>query len=158
MVEGIIQRRNLRRAIKKKNKIMPFAATRVDLEIIILSKISQRQISYDSTYMWGFLYGSAGKESACNSGDLCLIPGLGRSPGEGKGCPLMYSGLNNSMDCVVHGVAKSQTGQSDFHFRMWKPKKKITKELIYNRNKLTGIENKLMVIRGGRRDKLEILN
>ena len=66
------------------------------------------------------------------------------------------------MDCVVHGVAKSQIGQSDFHFHfcMWKPrkKKKITNELIYNRNKLTGIENKLMVTRGGRRDKLEILN
>ena len=41
---------------------------------------------------------SAGKESACNAGDLCLIPGLGRCPGEGKGCPLQYSGLENSMD------------------------------------------------------------
>ena len=42
-------------------------------------------------------------------GDLGLIPGLGRSPGEGKGYPLQYSGLENSMDCIVHGVAKSQT-------------------------------------------------
>ena len=42
-------------------------------------------------------------------GDLGLIPGLGRSPGEGKGYPLRYSGLGNSMDCIVHGVAKSQT-------------------------------------------------
>ena len=58
---------------------------------------------------------SAGKESACNMGDLGLIPGLGGSPGEGKGYPLQYSGLENSMDCIVHGVAKSWTGLSDFH-------------------------------------------
>ena len=45
--------------------------------------------------------GSAGKESACNAGDLGSIPGLGRSPGEGNGCPLQYSGLENSMDCTV---------------------------------------------------------
>ena len=45
--------------------------------------------------------GSAGKESAYNAGDLGLIPGLGRSPGEGKGDPLQYSGLENSMDCIV---------------------------------------------------------
>ena len=59
--------------------------------------------------MWGFPGGSDGKEPACNSGDLDLIPGLGRSPGEGKSYPLQYTGLENSMDCVVHGVAKSQT-------------------------------------------------
>ena len=57
----------------------------------------------------GFPCDSAGKESACNSGDLGLIPGLGRSPGEGKGYPLQYSGLENCMDCIVHGVTKSQT-------------------------------------------------
>ena len=57
----------------------------------------------------GFPCGSAGKESACNVGDLDLIPGLGRSPEEGKGYPLQYSGLENSMDCIVHGVAKSRT-------------------------------------------------
>ena len=48
-------------------------------------------------------------------GDLGSIPGLGRSPGEGKGDPLQYSGLENSMDCIVHGVAKTQTHLSDFH-------------------------------------------
>ena len=53
--------------------------------------------------------GSEGKESACNAGDLGSIPGLERSPGEGNGYPLQYSGLENSMDCIVHGVAKSQT-------------------------------------------------
>ena len=49
----------------------------------------------------------AGKESACSVGDLGLILGLGRSPGEGKGYPLQYSGLENPMDCIVHRVAKS---------------------------------------------------
>ena len=64
----------------------------------------------------GFPCGSAGKESACNAGDLGLIPGLGRSPGEGKGHPVQYCGLENSMDCIVHGVTKSWTWLSDFHF------------------------------------------
>ena len=64
----------------------------------------------------GFPCGSAGKESARNSRDLGSIPGLGKSPGEGKGCPLQYSGLENSMDCTVHRVAKSWTQLSDFHF------------------------------------------
>ena len=59
---------------------------------------------------------SAGKESACNAGDLGSIPGLGRSPGEGKGYPVQYSGLENFMDSIVHGVAKSQTQLSDFYF------------------------------------------
>ena len=56
-----------------------------------------------------FPCGSAGKESTCSAGDLGSIPGLGRSPGEGKGNPLQYSGLENSMDYPVHGVAKSRT-------------------------------------------------
>ena len=64
----------------------------------------------------GFLCGSAGKESACNAGNLASIPGLGRYPGEGKGYPLPYSGLENSMDYTVHGVTKSQTQLRDFHF------------------------------------------
>ena len=64
----------------------------------------------------GFPRGSAGKESACNAGDLGLIPGWGRSPGEGNGYSLQYSGLENSMDYIVHKVAKSQTRLSDFHF------------------------------------------
>ena len=63
-----------------------------------------------------FPCGSAGKDSACNGGDLCSIPGLGRSSGEGKGYPFQYSGLENSMDCIDHGVAKSWTQLSDFHF------------------------------------------
>ena len=63
-----------------------------------------------------FPCGSAGKESACNAGDLDSIPELGRFPGEGKGYLLQYSGLENSMHCIVHGVAKSRTRWSDFHF------------------------------------------
>ena len=68
-------------------------------------------------------WGLAGKESTCwygrwefNLGDLSSIPGLWKSPGEGKGNPLQDSGLENSMDCIVPGVTKSQTRLSDFHF------------------------------------------
>ena len=64
----------------------------------------------------GFPYGSAGKKSACNVGGLDLSPGLGRVPGEGKGFPFQYSGL----DCIVHGVTKSRTRLSDFTFtELW---------------------------------------
>ena len=69
----------------------------------------------------GFPYGSADKESCLQCGlqhrDLGLIPGLGRSPGEGKGYPLQYSGLENSMDCIVHGVARSRTRLSDLNVK-----------------------------------------
>ena len=65
-----------------------------------------------------FPAGSAGKEYAWNVGDLSLIPGLGRSSGEGKGYPLQYSGLENSMHCIVHGVTKSWTWLSDFQFHV----------------------------------------
>ena len=57
----------------------------------------------------GFPGGSVGKESACYVEDLGSIPGLGRSPGEWNGYPLQYSGQENSRECIVHGVAKSQT-------------------------------------------------
>jgi len=57
----------------------------------------------------GFPCGSAGKESVCTAGDLGLIPKLGRSPGEGNSYSLQYSGLENSMNYIVHGVTKSQT-------------------------------------------------
>ena len=67
-------------------------------------------------YVWDFLGSSAAKESACNAGDLGSIPGLGRSPGEGKGYPLQYAGLENSMKCTVHGVMKSRTWLSHSHF------------------------------------------
>ena len=63
----------------------------------------------------GFPGGSTGKESACSVGDLDSIPGLGRSPRKGNGCPLQYSGPENSVDCIVHVVAKSQIQLSKFH-------------------------------------------
>ena len=62
------------------------------------------------------LCGSAGKESACNMEDLGLVPKPGRSPGEGNGCLLPYSGLVNPMAYIVHGVAKSWAWLSDLHF------------------------------------------
>ena len=62
--------------------------------------------------------GGARKQvSACNAGDLGSVSGLGRSPGEGKGYPLQYSGLENSMNFIAEGVPKSWTGLSDFHFQ-----------------------------------------
>ena len=69
----------------------------------------------------GFPCGSAGKESACYAGDLSLISELGKSPGEGKGYPLQYSGLENSKDCIVHGVGRREsdtTEQLSLHFIM----------------------------------------
>ena len=59
---------------------------------------------------------STGKDSACSAGDLGSIPELGRFPGEGKGYSLQYPDLENSMDCIVHGVAKSWTQLCDLHF------------------------------------------
>ena len=64
----------------------------------------------------GLPCGSAGKEPSCNAGDLGSTPRLGRSPGERKGCLVQYYALENSMDCIVHRIAKSQTQLSDFHF------------------------------------------
>ena len=62
----------------------------------------------------GFPGGSAGKESTCNAGDLGSIPGLGKSPEEGKGYPLQYSGLENSMDCIIHGAHKESNRTEGF--------------------------------------------
>ena len=64
----------------------------------------------------GFPGDKAGKESAYNEGDMGSIPGLGKFPGEGKGYPLQYSGLENSTDFLVHGITKSCTQLSDCHF------------------------------------------
>ena len=71
----------------------------------------EKQIWYINAYIWnlGFPGGSDGKVSACSAGDLGSIPGLRRYPGEGNGYPLQCSGLENSMNCIVHGVVKSRT-------------------------------------------------
>ena len=68
-------------------------------------KIPWRRVGYPFQYSQASLVAKLGKESTCNVGDLSSVPGLGRSPGEGKGYPLQYYGLENSTDCLVHGVA-----------------------------------------------------
>ena len=72
-------------------------------------KIPCRREQLPTPVFMGFPGGLAGKESACNAGDSGSIPGLQRSPGEGNGYPLQYSGLENSMDCIVHGYKESNT-------------------------------------------------
>ena len=86
-----------------------------------VGKIHQKRDRLPTPVFLGFPGGSDSKQSACNVGDLGLIPGLGRSPGKGNSYPLQYCGLENSMDrgtwwATVHGVTKSQTQLSDFHF------------------------------------------
>ena len=82
----------------------------------VLLKPSLKDFEHSLTSMVGFPCGSAHKEYICNVGYLGSIPGLGRSPGEGKTYPLQYSGLENNRDCIVCGVAKSRTRLSNFHF------------------------------------------
>ena len=83
-----------------------------------IGKICQRRDRLPTSVFLGFPCTSASKESSCNVGDLGSIPGLERFSGEGKGYTLQYSGLENSMDCLVHGFTKNQTQLSDFHFTL----------------------------------------
>ena len=92
------------------------------------NKMENIQILCTYCVFRGFCDSSVGKESACNAGDLGFNPGLGRSPGEGNVSPLQYSGLENSMDCIVHGVTKSGAGLSDFHFHCAFKLKTVSKE------------------------------
>ena len=86
---------------------------------ILMGFINQDMCIYEELlFSFCFPCGSAGKELTCSAGDLGSIPGLRRSPGEGKGYPLQYSGLENSVDFIVHRVAKSQTQLSNFHFHV----------------------------------------
>ena len=82
----------------------------ITLEFLLKIGYLKKEIHLSVFVNWlqGFPCGSTGKESACNVGDLGLIPRLRRYPGEGNGFPFQYSGLENSMDCIVHGVAKSR--------------------------------------------------
>ena len=75
---------------------------------------SKSMLNFYLPGLWDFPDSSAGQESTCNAGDPSSVPGSGRSPGEGKGYPLQYAGLENSMDCIVHGFTKSQT-----RLRLW---------------------------------------
>ena len=79
-----------------------------------VGKILWRRDKLPTPVFLGFLCDSASKESACNAGDLGSIPGLGRFSGKGNDYPLQYSGLENSMDYIVCGAAKSLTRLSDF--------------------------------------------
>ena len=79
----------------------------MDFIVHVVTQIGRRD-RLPTPVFSGFLCGSAGKESTCNVGDLGSIPGLGRSPGEGKGYSFQYSGLENSMDCVIHVITKSE--------------------------------------------------
>ena len=92
-------------------------------------KLPWRRDRLSTSVFLGFPCGSAGKESARNEGDLGLIPGLGRSPTEGKGYPLQYSGLENSMDCIPVALLFPRTlflslesrlgfDRSSFHFSL----------------------------------------
>ena len=89
---------------------------RSQFETPVVRKIHWRRDRLPTAVFLGFPCDSAGKEFAFNVGDLGLIPGWGKSSGEGKGYPLQYSGLENSMNCIVYGVAKSQTLLSDLQF------------------------------------------
>ena len=86
------------------------------LSTSLSTHVKQERLPSHLSAIFGFPDSSLSKESACNAGDPGSIPGLGRSPGEGIGCPLQYSGLENSMDSIVRGVTKSRTWLSDFHF------------------------------------------
>ena len=117
----------------------------LNFQFIIAKKYESRQLCLVLTlwemhfifYCW--IWCSVGKESTCNAGDLSSVPGLGRSPGEGKGYPVQYSGLENSMDCRVHRVTKSQTRLSNFHYQFmmlavgfsWKPSISLKKVLSF---------------------------
>ena len=81
-----------------------------------VGKIHWRKNRLTTPVFLGFPTGWAGKESACNGIDLHLIHGLERSSGDGNGYPLQYSGLENFMDCIVHGIIKGQIGLNDFLF------------------------------------------
>ena len=83
-----------------------------------VGNICRRRARLPTLVFLGYPCGSAGKESTCNVGDLGSIPGLGRSPGEGKGYPLQYCVLENSMDCIIYG-SQSQTRLSDFQREVW---------------------------------------
>ena len=99
-----------------------------------VEKIPWRRDRLPTPVFLGFPCGSAGKESFCNVRVLGSIPGLGRYPGERKGYhPLQYSGLKNSMDCTVCGVAKNQAQLGDFHF------------LLLGRKAMTNLDNILKI-------------
>ena len=81
-----------------------------------LGRSTGEGIDYPLQCSWASLVAQLVKNLPATWGDLGSTPGLGKSPGEGKGYPFQYSGLENSMDCIVHGVTEGRTRLSDFHF------------------------------------------
>ena len=100
--------KNLRASLIAQSVKNP-ATKQVTLVGFLGKKIHWRRDRLSSQVFLGFPCGSADKEFTCSVGDLGSIPGLGISPGEGKGYPLQYSGGENSMNCIVLGVAKNRT-------------------------------------------------
>ena len=100
-----------------------------------IGKIRWRMDGPPTTVFLSFPGGSAARESTCNARDLSLIPGLGRFPEEGNMYILQYSGLENSMDCVVHWVVKSRTRLSSFH---WLPHLEPAVGLVFPLKRITG--------------------
>ena len=101
-------------------KIMVFVTalkTQTNLQMCTQKTFQESATVSKSSYdlYLSFPCGSVGKESTCNAGDLGLTPGLGRSPGEGKGYPLQYPGLETILSCIDHGVTKSRTQQRLSH-------------------------------------------
>ena len=101
----------------------------LDLKKVLLDNKSK--LWCISFFHLGSTGGSDGKESTCNAGDLGLIPGLGKFPGEGKGYPFQYSGLENSMDCVAHGATNSWTRWVTFTFQIYQENNILTHPVTF---------------------------
>ena len=108
--------------VKSESEVAQSCPTHISIfrlvDLINMNFICWRRDRLPTPVFLGFPCGSDGEEFICKAEDLGLIPELGRSPGGGKGYPLQYSGLENSMDYAIHGVAKSWTRLSDFHFSL----------------------------------------
>ena len=103
-------------------KALYFIANSEPSQVLASSKLEPSEITTIFLAIFSGLGFPISKESACNPGDLGSIPGLERSPGEGNIYPLQYSGLENSIDCMVHGVSESWTRLSDLHFTLQRQK------------------------------------
>ena len=107
---------NFRFSINSSNKYSGLISFRIDWCDLLVVQGTLKSLLQHHSSKASILQCSAGKQSTCTAWDLGSIPGFGRSPGEGKGYPLQYSALENSMDYIVHGVAKSRTRLNYFHF------------------------------------------
>ena len=112
LINLFFNRKRISKTLTLKHYLSSFRSSISIFSLWIFNKLIASSICPSSQLFLiyrGFPGCSAGKEFACNAGDLGLITGLGRSSGEGNGYPLQYSGLKNSMDFIVLGVAESDT-------------------------------------------------